>query len=141
MSKISALLVNRSFPKQSHGHQDISLRCKGSRKSCIKKFCSQEHLDSNKHHDRHYTRSLRRSRAVYEQDIDQASIRNPKVLLRYVCAGKRDPIPGVKSLNGSIETNDEEEAQILANHFQAVFTCVSSLPEVSLQSHTENAKI
>ncbi len=42
---------------------------------------------------------------------------------------KRDPIPGLRRPDGSIETNDEENAQILSNHFQTVY------------AKTENAKI
>ncbi len=68
--------------------------------------------------------SLRRSRAVYEQSVVEIAISNPKVLFRYVREGtkKRGPIPGLRRPDGSIETNDEEKAQILANHFQTVYT-------------------
>ncbi len=43
--------------------------------------------------------------------------------------------------NGSIETNDGEKAQILANIFQIVLTRQSFLPEVVLQINAENAKM
>ncbi len=43
--------------------------------------------------------------------------------------------------NGSIATNDADKAQILANHFETVFTRESSLPEVVPQSRTDFAKI
>ncbi len=104
---------------------------------------SQEHGASYKHHDRLYTWSLRLSRAVYEQNVVETAISNPKVLFRYVREGtkKTDPIPGLRRPSGSIETNDEQKAQILANRFQTVYTRESSLHEVGLQSHTENAKI
>ncbi len=44
--------------------------------------------------ERLYTRSLRRSRAVYEQNVIASAIRNPKVLFRYSREGtkKKDPI-------------------------------------------------
>ncbi len=48
---------------------------------------------------------------------------------------------GLRSADGSMETNDEEKAQILANHFQSIYTRESYLPEVGLPSHTENATI
>ncbi len=54
---------------------------------------------------------------------------------------KRDPIPELRRPDGSIEANDEQKAQILANHFQTVYTSESSLPEVGLPSDIENAKI
>ncbi len=81
--------------------------------------------------------------AVNKQNVVETAISNPKVLFRYVHAGtkKRDPIPGLRRPNGSIETNDEQKAQILANHFQTLYTRGSSFPEVGLPSHTENAQI
>ncbi len=96
-----------------------------------------------KHHDRLYTRPLRRSRAACEHNVIETVISNPKVLFRYVREGikKTDPIPGLRRPDGSIETNDEEKAQILANHFQTVYTRERSLLDVGLPSHTENAKI
>ncbi len=54
---------------------------------------------------------------------------------------KRDPIPGLRRPNGSIATNDADKAQILANHFETVFTRESSLLEVVPQSRTDAAKI
>ncbi len=80
------------------------------------------HRASNKHHDRLYTPPLRRSRAAYEQNVAETAISNPKVLFRYVCEGtkKRDPFPGLRRPGGSIETTDEEKAQILANHVHAI---------------------
>ncbi len=54
---------------------------------------------------------------------------------------QRDPIPGLRAPDGTIETNDEQKAQILANHFQTVYTREPSLPEVGLPSDTETAKI
>ncbi len=86
---------------------------------------------------------LRRSPAVCEQNVVEAAISNPKAIFRYVRVGtkKRDPIPGLRRPDGSTETNDKEKAQTLANHFQTVYTRESSLPEVGLPSHTENAKI
>ncbi len=103
----------------------------------------QEHWASYKNHGRLYTLSLRRSRAAYEQNVVESAISNPKVLFRYVREGtkKRDPIPGLRRLDGSIETNDEEKAQILANHFQTVYTRERSLPDVDLPSHTEDVKL
>ncbi len=85
---------------------------------------SQEHWASYKRHDRLYTLSLRRSRTFYEQNVVVTAISHPKVLFRYVREGtrKRDPIPELRRPDGSIETNDEEKAQILANHFQTVYT-------------------
>ncbi len=67
---------------------------------------------------------MRRSRAAYKQNVVEIAISNPKVLFRYVRGGtkKRDHIPGLRRPDGSIETNDEEKAQILANHFQIVHT-------------------
>ncbi len=53
---------------------------------------------------------------------------------------KMDPIPGLRRPDGSIETNDEEKEQILANHFQTVYTRERSLSDVGLTSHTENTK-
>ncbi len=47
----------------------------------------------------------------------------------------------MRRLNGSIETNDADKAQVLANHFETLFTGESSLPEVVPQSHTDAAKI
>ncbi len=81
---------------------------------------------------------MRRSRGVYEQNVVETAISNPKVLFRYVRAGskRRDPIPGLRRPDGSVETNDEQKAQILANHFQTLYT-----REVGLPSHTEDAKI
>ncbi len=38
-------------------------------------------------------------------------------------------------------TNDADQAQILANHFETVFTRESSLPEVFPQSHIDAARI
>ncbi len=86
---------------------------------------------------------MRRSRAAYEQNVVETAISNPKVLFRYVREGtkKRDPVPRLRRPDGSIETNDEEKAQILAKHFQTVYTRERSLPDVGLPSHTENAKI
>ncbi len=80
---------------------------------------------------------------VYKQNVVETAISNPKVLFRYVHSGtkKRDPIPGLRRPDGSIETNDEEKAQVLANHFQTVYARESSLPDVDLPSHTEYAKI
>ncbi len=43
--------------------------------------------------------------------------------------------------NGSIATNDADKAQILANHFETVFTRESSLPEVVTQGRIDAAKI
>ncbi len=43
--------------------------------------------------------------------------------------------------NGSIAINDADKAQILANHFETVFTRESSLPEVVPQNRTDAAKI
>ncbi len=116
------------------------------KKKLYKKFLltrSQEHGASYKHHNRLYTLSFWRSRAAYEQNIVQTAISDPKVHFWYVREGtkKRDPIPGVRSPDGSIETNDEEKTQSLANHFQTVNTRERSLPDVGLPSHTENAKI
>ncbi len=54
---------------------------------------------------------------------------------------KSDPILGLRRPEGSIGTNGEEKAQILANHFQTVYTRERSLPDVGLPSHPENAKI
>ncbi len=70
-------------------------------------------------------------------------VNNPKTLFRYVHEGtqRRDPIPGLRRPDGSIETNDEEKAQILANQFQTAYTRERSLPDVDLPGHTENAKI
>ncbi len=45
---------------------------------------SQEHWAYYKNHDRLYTKSLRRSRPVYEQNVIAIAIRNPKVLFRYI---------------------------------------------------------
>ncbi len=97
------------------------------KKKLYKKFLlthSQEHWASYKHHDSLYTLSLRRSRAVYEQNVVEIAISNPKVLFGYVREGtkKKDPIPGLRRPDGSIEPNDEEKAQILTNHFQTVYT-------------------
>ncbi len=50
---------------------------------------SQEHWASYKNYDRLYTRSLRRSRAVYEQHVIASAIRNPKVLFRYIREGTK----------------------------------------------------
>ncbi len=74
--------------------------------------------------------------------VDNA-ISNPKVLFRHVREGtkQRDHIPGLRRPDGSIETNDEETAQILYDHFQTVYTRESSLPKIGLPSHSENAKI
>ncbi len=54
---------------------------------------------------------------------------------------KRDPILGLRRPDGSIEANDEERAQILANHFQTAYTLEHSLHDVELPSRPENAKI
>ncbi len=54
---------------------------------------------------------------------------------------KRDLIPGLRRLNGSIETNDADKAQVLANHFETLFTCESSIPETFIQRRTDVAKI
>ncbi len=103
----------------------------------------QENWASYKNSDRLNTRSLRRSRSVYEQNVIETAISNPKVLFRYVREGtkKRDPIPGLRRPNGSIETNDEEKTQILANHIQTVYTRERSLPDAGLPSHTGSAKL
>ncbi len=95
------------------------------KKKPFKKFLltrPQLHWASYKHHDRLYTLSLRRSRAAHEQNVAETAIINPKVLFRYVREGtkKRDPFPGLRRPGGSIETTDEEKAQILANHVHAV---------------------
>ncbi len=116
------------------------------KKKLYKKFLltsSQEHWASYKHHDRLYTLSFRRSRAAYEQNIVGTAISNPEVIFRYVREGtkKRDPIPGLRRPDGSIETNDEEKAQLFANHFQTAYIRERSLPDVGPPSHTENAKI
>ncbi len=50
---------------------------------------SQEHWTCYKNHDRLYIRSLRRSRAVYEQNVIASAIRNPKVLFRYIREGTK----------------------------------------------------
>ncbi len=50
---------------------------------------SQEHWASYKNYDRLYTRSLRRSRAVYEQNVIERAIKNPKVLFRYIREGTK----------------------------------------------------
>ncbi len=50
---------------------------------------SQEHWACYKNHDRLYTRSLRRSRTVYEQNVIASAIRNPKVLFRYIREGTK----------------------------------------------------
>ncbi len=47
----------------------------------------------------------------------------------------------MRRLNGSIATNDADTAQILANHFETVFTRESSLPEEVSQNRTDVAKI
>ncbi len=54
---------------------------------------------------------------------------------------KKDPIPRLRRPNGSIAKNDADKAQILAFHFETVFTRESSLPEVASQSRTNVAKI
>ncbi len=74
----------------------------------------QEHWASYKHRDRLYTLSLRRSWAAYKQNVVETAISNPKVPSWYVREGtkKRDPIPGLRRPDGSIETNDEDKAQI-----------------------------
>ncbi len=54
---------------------------------------------------------------------------------------KRDPIPGLRTPNGPIAINDADKAQILANHFETVLTCESSLPEAVPQCRTDVAKI
>ncbi len=41
----------------------------------------------------------------------------------------------------SIATNGVDRAQVLANHFETVFTRESSFPETVLQSRTDVAKI
>ncbi len=43
--------------------------------------------------------------------------------------------------DGSIETNDEEKAQKIANNFQTVYTHKNTLLEVGLPSHTVNVTI
>ncbi len=43
--------------------------------------------------------------------------------------------------DGSIETNDEEKAQMFAYNFQTVYTHENTLLEVGLPSRTENAII
>ncbi len=80
------------------------------KKRFLKKFLltrSQEHWDSNNRPGRFYTRSLRCSRAVHEQNVVESAISNPKAFVRYVGEGtkKRDPIPGLRRLDGSIDTN------------------------------------
>ncbi len=52
----------------------------------------------------------------------------------------RDSIPGMRRLDGSIETNNEEKAQIIANSFQTVYTRESSLHELGPPSNTRNSK-
>ncbi len=75
-------------------------------------------------------------------NVIASAIRNPKVLFRYISEGtKRDPIPWLRRPNGSIATNDVDEAQISANHFEIVFTRESSLPEIVSQSRNDVAKI
>ncbi len=58
---------------------------------------SQEHWACYNNHDRLYARSLRRSRAVYEQIVIAGAIRKPTI-----GTTKSDPIPGVMRPNGSI---------------------------------------
>ncbi len=58
---------------------------------------SQEHWSCYNNHDRLYARSLRCSRAVYEQDVIAGAIRKPVIGTK-----KRDPIPLVMRPNGSI---------------------------------------
>ncbi len=53
-------------------------------------------LDLLQNHDRLYTRSLLRSRAVYEESVSASAIRNRKILFRNIHEGtkKGDPFPG-----------------------------------------------
>ncbi len=53
----------------------------------------------------------------------------------------RDPIPGLRRPDGSVEANEEKRAQILDNHFQTVYTRESSLPEVGIPRPTASATI
>ncbi len=49
-------------------------------------------------------------------------------------------MPGLRRTNGPIVTNDADKAPILANHFETVFTRVSSLPGTVPQSRIDVAK-
>ncbi len=103
------------------------------KKQLYKKFLlTRSSTEPAKHHDRLYTQSLRRSRAAYKQNVIETAISNPKILFRYDHGGtkERDHIPGLRRPDGSIETNDEEKAQILANHFQTVYTRETQLSQL-----------
>ncbi len=71
------------------------------------------------------------------------AIRNPKVLFRYIRERTKmgEPIPELRRTNGSAATSDADKAQILAKHFETVFTRESSLPETVPQSRIVVAKI
>ncbi len=111
------------------------------KKKLYKNFCL--HVPKSTGTAKSTMTSLTPSHCGVSGQFTNAAISNPKVLFGYIREGtkKRDPIPGLRKPDGSIETNDEENAQILANHFETVHTHESSLPEVGLPSHTENAKI
>ncbi len=81
-----ALLLGRS-----NDYQGILLQYKSRRKSCIKQFVlkrSQEDWTCYKNHGRLYPRSLRRSCAVYEQNVIMSAVGILKVFCRYIREGK-----------------------------------------------------